>query len=141
MQKVLCGVKLMPRIITTQVASPRRSLSGAKNRSLPDQRVAAAPSAPVVTYAQVIADAETASAAFVDDQTPRGHFGVVVRNVGGIQTYWFKGEIGSAHAPVVARTQDGVGHYLGGGLMGGHLSAPEGYGDECSPERGTDESA
>lgn len=82
-------------------------------------QVADEPSVNAVTYADVIADAETAAAPFVDDQTPLGHFGVVVRNVGGIQTYWFRGELGASDAYVVARTQNDVGHYIGGGLMGG----------------------
>ena len=81
-------------------------------------RVADEPSANAPTYAEVIKDAMKASGPWVDDSTPDGHFGVVVHNVGGYCTYWFRGELGALEARVVARTQNGE-HYLGGGFLGG----------------------
>lgn len=84
-------------------------------------RVAAEPSPNAPTYAEVIADALVASAPWVDDATPDGHFGVAVKNVGGNSTYWFRGELADPDARVVARTQNGQ-HYIGGGILGGQWS-------------------
>jgi hypothetical protein len=81
-------------------------------------RVAAEPSLNAPTYSEVIADALRASGPWVDDSTPDGHFGVVVKNIGGHCTYYFRGELGDPNALVVARTQNGE-HYLGGSLLGG----------------------
>lgn len=75
-----------------------------------------------MSHSQIIDDAEKTSDPFVDSETPEGHFGVVAKNVGGVQTYWFKGEIGQDDAPVVARTQltqYGALHYLNPGILGG----------------------
>ncbi|MCG7309727.1 MULTISPECIES: hypothetical protein [Brachybacterium] len=77
-----------------------------------------------VTYAQVRRDAVTVSldGAFVDERTPAGCFGIVVRNAGGVHTYWLRGAFGDPGARVVARTRvvDGeLVHYVGGGLDGG----------------------
>lgn len=90
-------------------------------------RVAPEPSDGALTYAEVIADATRVSdlSPFVDDETPEGHFGAVVGNLGGVQTYWFRGEPGEGGARIVARTQfvrDECLHYVGGSLFGGLLS-------------------
>lgn len=89
--------------------------------------VADHPSANAATYAQVRRDAEAVSlaGAFTDDDTPEGHFGIIVRNMGGIQTYWFKGSLGDPNARIVARTQIINGrptHYTGGSFFGGTLT-------------------
>lgn len=83
------------------------------------------PSTHSITYAEVLKDAEVVGGEpFVDDKTPEGHFGQTVKNIGGTQVYWFKGEKGDPEARVVARTQY-VGtrmlHYIGGRLFGGQL--------------------
>ena len=89
--------------------------------------VAATPSPGAPTYTQIITDADTASTPWIDDTTPPGHFGVTVRNIGGVQTYWFAGDVNNpADAPVVARTQTIHGrlfHYVGGRILGGTLTA------------------
>lgn len=89
--------------------------------------VAAHPSDNAPTYAEVRKDAERVSLAgpFIDDDTPVGHFGIVVSNMGGVQTYWFKGSLGDVNARVVARTQLIPGrptHYVGGSFFGGTLA-------------------
>ncbi|WP_122941045.1 hypothetical protein [Brachybacterium sp. EE-P12] len=89
--------------------------------------VADYPSDNAATYAEVRSDAERVSLAgpFIDDDTPVGHFGIVVSNMGGVQTYWFKGSLGDANARVVARTQIIRGrpiHYVGGSFFGGTLT-------------------
>ncbi|MCK0441249.1 hypothetical protein MUG78_17765 [Gordonia alkaliphila] len=85
--------------------------------------VADEPDSTAVTYRELLQHSTSASEAFVDVQTPPGHFGVVVKNVGGVQTYWFKGTLGDPAARTVARTQHGVGHYIGGGVLGGTPAA------------------
>lgn len=89
--------------------------------------VAERPSENAATYGMVRRDAEVVSTygAFIDDDTPDGCFGIVVRNVGGIQTYWFRGPFGDPNARIVARTQLINGrhtHYVGGSFFGGTLS-------------------
>ncbi|MEV0869341.1 hypothetical protein AB0I24_15540 [Brachybacterium paraconglomeratum] len=89
--------------------------------------VADHPSDNAPTYAEVCKDAERVSLAgpFIDDDTPAGHFGIVVSNMGGVQTYWFKGSLGDVNARVVARTQVIHGrptHYVGGSFFGGTLT-------------------
>lgn len=89
--------------------------------------VAAEPSENAATFAMVSTDAHRASdfGPFVDHETPDGHFGFVVENVGGVQTYWFRGEVGDPEARIVARTQyigDTPAHYIGGSFLGGALS-------------------
>lgn len=90
--------------------------------------VAERPDPGAATYAQVRRDADTVSldGAFVDRETPDGCFGVVVRNTGGVQAYWFRGPFGDPYARVVARTQAinvAPTHYVGGSLVGGQRSA------------------
>lgn len=87
--------------------------------------VAAEPSDNAATYAQVIADATRHTEPFIDHETPEGHFGVLVENIGGYQTYWFRGDLADPDARIVARSQvivDRVTHYVGGSLFGGTLS-------------------
>lgn len=51
--------------------------------------------------------------------TPDGHFGVIVKNIGGVQTYWLRGNLTDPEtAVVVGRTGDG-GHFIGGAVLGG----------------------
>ena len=88
--------------------------------------VAELPSPGAATYGQIRASASNVSlaGAFIDDLTPPGHFGIVVRNIGGVQTYHFQGSFGDLNAPVVARTQHAGGrsfHYIGGSVLGGSL--------------------
>lgn len=71
-----------------------------------------------LTYRELIADAEKHSEPFIDDETPDGHFGVTVKNISGISTYWLKGPKGDLDAVVVGRNQDGN-NYRGGGVLGG----------------------
>lgn len=85
------------------------------------------PSENAATYGMVRRDAERVSldGPFIDDDTPTGCFGIVVRNMGGIQTYWFKGTFGDPNARIVARTQLINGrptHYVGGSFFGGTLT-------------------
>lgn len=86
--------------------------------------VAECPDPGAATYAQVRRNADTISldGAFVDPEAPDGCFGLVVRNSGGVQAYWFRGPFGDPRARVVARTQ-GINlaptHYVGGSLSGG----------------------
>lgn len=85
------------------------------------------PSDNAPTYAEVRKNAERVSLAgpFIDEDTPVGHFGIVVSNMGGVQTYWFKGSLGDVNARVVARTQNIRGrptHYVGGSFFGGTLT-------------------
>lgn len=87
--------------------------------------VATEPSENAMTYAQVIADATRHTEPFIDHETPEGHFGVFVENIGGYQTYWFRGDLADPDARIVARSQvivDQVTHYVGGSLLGGTLS-------------------
>lgn len=87
--------------------------------------VAAEPSDNAATYAQVIADAMRHAEPFIDHETPEGHFGVFVENIGGYQTYWFRGHLADPDARIVARSQvigEQVAHYVGGSLLGGTLS-------------------
>lgn len=96
-------------------------MSTQSTRGIP---VAAHPAENAPSYAQVRDDAERASDPFTDDSTPPRHFGVTVTNLGGTQTYWFKGDPGDPLAPVVARSQTVNGHtshYVGGGFLGGTL--------------------
>ena len=100
--------------------------------------VAEHPSPGAATYGQIRASASNVSlaGAFIDDLTPPGHFGIVLRNIGGVdaeltgvipfrvQTYHFQGSFGDLNAPVVARTQHAGGrsfHYIGGSVLGGSL--------------------
>ncbi|GAA1490951.1 hypothetical protein [Brachybacterium sacelli] len=88
--------------------------------------VAARPSRGAATYGQVRTDAIDVSldGAFAGDQIPPGHFGIVVRNHGGVQTYYFRGSFGDLNAQIVARTQHASGqtrHYIGGSIDGGSL--------------------
>ena len=93
--------------------------------------VAEAPLPGAPTYAEIVGDADIASEPFIDDQTPAGHFGVTVTNLGGVQTYWFNGALGDLTAQVVARTQfdntrpvgsQFVGHYIKCSYLGGELT-------------------
>lgn len=95
---------------------------------MPIVNVADSPREDAPTYQSLIADAETAGDPFIDSVTPAGHFGVTVKNVGGVQTYWLKGDLADPAARVVARTQwrgmseSGL-HYLRPGIMGGTLTS------------------
>lgn len=87
--------------------------------------VAPEPYENAATFAEVIADAERSTEPFIDSETPEGHFGVIVSNHGGIQTYWLKGNLADPEARIVARTQvirDHSVHYVGGSLFGGTLA-------------------
>lgn len=87
--------------------------------------VATEPDERAATFAQVIADADRATEPFTDSETPEGHFGVIVSNIGGVQTYWLKGDLANPEAQVVARTQvirDRSVHYVGGSFLGGVLA-------------------
>lgn len=91
--------------------------------------VAARPSPGAATYGQVRADATTVSldGAFAGGPCPPGHFGIVVRNRGGVQAYYFRGGLGDLNAPVVARTRrrhGRVDHYIGGSIGGGAPVTP-----------------
>lgn len=81
------------------------------------------PATHAATYAQVRATAFEISGGgpFVDSVTPAGYFGLTVQNMGGVQTYWFRGALGDPGAQVVARTQfihGSPAHYVGGSLAG-----------------------
>ena len=71
-----------------------------------------------VTYSHLRSSAEKCSEPFIDDETPAGHFGVTVKNISGVSTYWLKGQKGDPNAVVVGRNQGGV-SYKGGGVLGG----------------------
>lgn len=92
--------------------------------------VADEPSSNAATYAEVIRDAEVVSTGgpFVDADTPEGHFGIIVRNLGGVQTYWFRGALGDPDARIAGRVQIIEGrptYYVGGSIFGGELTFPQ----------------
>lgn len=89
--------------------------------------VADDPSDHAWTYGQITKDAQKVAdvGPFIDTQTPEGCFGITVKNIGGNQTYWFRGALGDPAAQVVARTQYINGrphHYVGGSAFGGTLT-------------------
>ena len=87
--------------------------------------VATEPDENAPTFEQVIQDAERTAEPFIDHVTPEGHFGVTVYNIGGVQTYWFAGDLADPQARVVARTQiirNSPVHYLGGSFLGGRMA-------------------
>lgn len=92
---------------------------------MPTVPVAPEPGPTAATYREILQTSDKASEPFIDSQTPAGHFGVVVKNVGGTQTYWLKGAFADLDALSVARTQVSVGHYIGGGILGGTYIDPD----------------
>lgn len=81
--------------------------------------VATQPSVNAPNFRNLVAEAERVGDPFVDSVTPDGHFGVIVKSIGGVQTYWLRGNLTDPEtAVVVGRTGDG-GHFIGGGVLGG----------------------